>query len=409
MSSAIVIAGAGHAAGQTIVSLRQGGYADRIILVGEEPWLPYQRPPLSKKFLAGELDVPRLLVRHEKFYADHGIEVHLGTRVTALDAGTRRVRVSSGGELPYDRLVLATGTRVRTVTVPGHQLPGVHYLRTVDDVEQIRPAFRAGARLVIVGAGYIGLEVAAVAISRGLSVTVIEQADEVLARIEAPPVAAFLAGVHRDAGVEILCSTGLTAFQGDRRLQGVVCSDGRVIPADLAIVGIGVVPNVELAAAAGLACDNGIVVDEFCRTSDPHILAVGDCTNHPNSLLGRRVRLESVHNAQEQAKTAAETLLGRLTPYAQIPWFWSDQYDLKLQIAGFSSRAEQPVIRGDPATRSFAVFFLADGRLTSVYAINSPREFMLSKKLIAEGARPDPERLQDTTVPFREIADSAGR
>ncbi len=408
MPKTILIAGAGHAAGQTIVSLRQGGYADRIILVGEEPYLPYQRPPLSKKFLAGELEIPRLLLRHEKFYAEHQVEVRLGTRVTALDPGAQRVRLGSGAELQYDSLVLATGSRARTVTVPGHLLPGVHYLRSIDDVGQIRPAFKAGARLVIIGAGYIGLEVAAVAISRGLSVTVIEQADQVMARVDAPPVSAFLAGVHRAAGVQILCNTGLQAFGGDARLQSVVCSDGREIPADLAIVGIGVVPNAELAAAAGLACENGIVVDEFCRTSDAHILAVGDCTSHPNSLLGRRVRLESVHNAQEQARTAAETLLGRLVAYAQIPWFWSDQYDLKLQIAGFSSRTEQAVIRGEPASRAFAVFFLAEGRLTSVYAINSPREFMLSKKLIAEGARPDPERLQDTGVSFREIAGSAG-
>ena len=409
MPKTILIAGAGHAAGQTIVSLRQGGYAGRIVLVGEEPYLPYQRPPLSKKFLAGELEIPRLFLRHEKFYAEHQVEVRLGTRVTALDPGAQRVRLGSGAELLYDSLVLATGSRARAVTVPGHLLPGVHYLRTIDDVGQIRPAFKAGTRLVIIGAGYIGLEVAAIAISLGLSVTVIEQADQVMARVDAPPVAAFLAGVHRAAGVQILCNTGLQAFGGDARLTSVVCSDGREIPADLAIVGIGVVPNAELAAAAGLACDNGILVDEFCRTSDARILAAGDCTNHPNSLLGRRVRLESVHNAQEQARTAAETLLGRPAPYAQIPWFWSDQYDLKLQIAGFSSRTEQAVIRGEPASRAFAVFFLAEGRLTSVYAINSPREFMLSKKLIAEAARPDPERLQDTGVSFREIAESAGR
>ncbi len=216
----------------------------------------------------------------------------------------------------------------------------------------------------------------------------------------------LLTRVHREAGVEIRCNTGLQAFTGKTRLKGVVGSDGREIPADLAIVGIGVHPNVELAQEAGIVCDNGIMVDEYCRTSDPDVLAVGDCTNHPNPLLGRRLRLESVHNAVEQAKTAASTILGGLEPYAQVPWFWSDQYDLKLQIVGISSRSEQAVIRGEPESRSFSVFFLDDGRLTATCAINSPREFMLSKKLIAHGARPDPALLRDTAVPFKETAEA---
>lgn len=406
MQSTVVVAGAGHAAGQTIVSLRQGGFGGRIVLAGEEPYLPYQRPPLSKKFLAGELEISRLLLRHEKFYADHQVEVHLGTRVTRIEPGSRTAEFSTGQSLHYDKLVLATGTRPRQVPVPGHQLPGVYYLRTIDDVDRIRADFRPGASLVIVGAGYIGLEVAAVAVSRGLKVTVLELADQVMARVEAPPVSEFMARVHREAGVDIRCGTGLQGFTGDTRLRGVIGSDGREIPADLAIVGVGVLPNVELAEAAGLVCNDGIMVDEYCRTSDPDVLAVGDCTNHPNPLLGRRLRLESVHNAQEQAKTAATTILGGLEPYAQVPWFWSDQYDLKLQIVGMSSRAEQAVIRGEPDSRSFAVFFLDDGRLTATYAINSPREFMLSKKLVAIGARPDPARLSDPSVPFKEIAEA---
>jgi 3-phenylpropionate/trans-cinnamate dioxygenase ferredoxin reductase subunit len=404
MQNTVVIAGAGQAASQTIVSLRQGGFEGRIVLVGDEPYLPYQRPPLSKKFLAGELEASRLLLRHEHFYPEHQVEVHLGTRVSRIEPGSRTAELSSGTTLHYDKLVLATGSRPREVGVPGHRLPGVHYLRTIDDVERIRADFRPGASLVIVGAGYIGLEVAAVAISRGLKVTVIELADEVMARVEAPPVSAFMARVHREAGVEICCNTGLKAFAGKTRLKGVISTDDREIPADLAIVGIGVLTNVELAQDAGIVCDNGIMVDEYCRTSDADVLAVGDCTNHPNALLGRRLRLESVHNAVEQGKTAATTILGRLEPYNQVPWFWSDQYDLKLQIAGLSSRSEQAVIRGEPESRSFAAFFLSDGRLTAVYAINSPREFMLSKKLIALGARPDPALLSDTSVPFKEIA-----
>jgi len=235
---------------------------------------------------------------------------------------------------------------------------------------------------------------------------VLELADQVLARVEAPAVSEFMTRVHRAAGVDIRCNTGVKSFTGDSRLKGVIGSDGVEIPADLAIVGVGILPNVELAEAAGIVCGNGIMVDEYCRTSDPDVLAVGDCTNHPNPLLGRRLRLESVHNAQEQAKTAATTILGRLEPYAQIPWFWSDQYDIKLQIVGFSSKSERAVVRGEPDSRSFAVFFLDNGRLTSVYAMNSPREFMLSKKLIAMGARPEPALLGDTTVPFKEIAEA---
>lgn len=408
MTETILIAGAGHAAGQTIVSLRQGGFAGKLVLVGEEPYLPYQRPPLSKKFLAGELDVPRLLVRQEKFYTDHDVDVRLSTRVTAIDCAARSATLSTGVSQPWNKLVIATGSRVRQASLPGAQLDGVHYLRTIEDVDRIRDDFRPGAKLVIVGAGYIGLEVAAVAVTRGLDVTVVELADRVMARGGSPLISDFFSRVHEQAGVQIRCNTGVQSFNGISRIQSLTLSDGSEIPADLAIIGIGILPNIELAEAAGLPCDNGIVVDEFCRTSDPDILAVGDCTNHPNALLGKRLRLESVHNAQEQAKTAATTILGKLEPYAQIPWFWSDQYDLKLQFVGFSLPDQQAVVRGDPESRSFAAFYLDDGRLSAVYAINSPREFMLSKKLIASGARPDLAVLRDPAVPFKEIAEALG-
>lgn len=406
MTDTILIAGGGHAAGQTIVSLRQGGFDGRLVMAGEEPYLPYQRPPLSKKFLAGELEVDRLLLRHGQFYAEHGVDVRLGTRVNRIDRGAQTASLSNGETVAYRALVLATGSQVRRVALPGADLPGVHYLRTIDDVAAIREGFRPGARLVVVGAGYIGLEVAAVAVAHGLQVTVVELAERVMARIDAPVVSDFFSRVHRDAGVAIRCGTGVGAFRGDGRVRSVVTSGGEELPADLVIVGVGVLPTVDLAREAGLPCDNGIVVDEFCRTADPHILAVGDCTNHPNPLLGQRLRLESVHNAQEQAKTAAATILGRPEAYAQVPWFWSDQFDLKLQIVGLSSGADQTVVRGDPDSRSFAAFFLARGRLAAVYAINSPREFMLSKRLIAAGVHPDPLLLADTGTPFKEIAES---
>ncbi|MEZ5565758.1 MAG: FAD-dependent oxidoreductase [Gammaproteobacteria bacterium] len=404
MQKTVVIAGAGHAAGQTIVSLRQGGFDGRIVLVGEEPYLPYQRPPLSKKFLSGEMDLPRLLLRHEKFYADHQIDVRLSTRVTRIDPGSHSAELSDGNRLDYDKLVLATGSRAREMAVEGHRLDGVHYLRTIEDVDRIRDQLRPGASLVIVGAGYIGLEVAAVTASLGLKVTVIELASQVMARVQAPVVSAFMERVHREAGVEIRCGIGVSGFNGSTRLQSVTLSNGQEISADLAIIGIGILPNVELAEAAGIRCNNGILCDEHCRTNVEDVFAVGDCSNHPNALLGRRVRLESVHNAQEQAKTVAATILDNAEPYAQVPWFWSDQYDLKLQIVGFSGPDAQAVIRGDPDSHSFAVFYLDNGRLTAVYAINSPREFMLSKKLIAIGARPDPAALRDTDTPFKEIA-----
>lgn len=407
MENTLVIAGAGHAASQTAISLRQRGFAGPILLVGDEPHLPYQRPPLSKKFLAGEVDIPRLLVRQDSFYQEHQIELQLGTRVTRIEPAAHRITLGNGECRNYHKLVLATGSRAREVEFPGHRLDGVHYLRTITDVERIRENFRPGSSLVIVGAGYIGLEVAAVAVTLGLQVTVLELSDRVMPRIEAESVSRFMARVHQTAGVTLRLNTGVQAFRGTTRLRSVVGSNGEEIPADLVILGLGIVPNVEVAEAAGLACDNGILVDEYCRTSDPDVLAVGDCTNHPNSLLKRRLRLESVHNAQEQAKTAAATLLGRLEPYAQIPWFWSDQYDLKMQIVGLSSPTDQAVIRGDPESRSFTIFFLADGLLTSVYAINSPREFMLSKKVIGQGARLDPALLRDTSVPFKDLVDSA--
>ncbi|MCE7902356.1 MAG: pyridine nucleotide-disulfide oxidoreductase [Gammaproteobacteria bacterium PRO9] len=375
MKKTVVIAGAGHAAGQSVVSLRQGGFDGRIVLVGEEPYLPYQRPPLSKKFLAGELDASRLLLRQEKFYVDHDVDVRLGTRVTRIDHGAHTAELGDCSTLHYDKLILATGSRARKVGVTGHDLHGIHYLRTIEDVDRIRDRFQPGTTLVIVGAGYIGLEVAAVAVSRGLKVTVVELADQVMARVRAPEVSTFMERIHRAAGVDIRCGTGVAGFSGISQLSGVLLANGEQIPADMAIVGVGIVPNVELAEVAGIPCNNGILCDEHCLTADPDILAIGDCSNHPNSLLGYRVRLESVH-----------------------------KYDLKLQIAGFSSTRSQAVVRGDPDSRSLAVFYLDEGRLVAVYAINSPREFMLSKKLIAAGVRPDPALLRDTGIPFPEIA-----
>ncbi|HJP37536.1 MAG TPA: FAD-dependent oxidoreductase [Gammaproteobacteria bacterium] len=408
MPNSIVIAGAGHAAGQAVVSLRQGGFSGRIIMVGEEPYLPYQRPPLSKKYLSGELELERMYVRHNKFYAEHDIDIRLSTRVEEINRKDQLVVLSNGQQESYDRLVLATGSHVRKLQIPGHDLEGIHYLRAIEDVHKIQDRFKPGARLVIIGAGYIGMETAAVAVTHGLDTTVVETADRIMARALAPEVSAFFDQVHRDAGVKILCGRDPNAeILGNGKVEALRGADGMELPADLIIAGIGILPTVDIAEQAGIECENGILVDEFCRTSDPNIMAIGDCTNHPNQLLNKRLRLESVHNAQEQAKTAAATLCGKLRTYNQIPWFWSDQYDLKLQIVGLSGEHDEVIIRGDFAERSFAAFYMQEDLLIAVDAVNSAREFMLSKKLIANGARLEPEILADKSIDFKDLAKAA--
>lgn len=406
MQDTVLIAGAGQAAAQAIISLRQGGYGGRIILAGEEPYLPYQRPPLSKKFLAGGIGVERLQLRPEHFYRDHGIELRLGTRVERIDPARNVARID-GQDLRYDKLILATGSQVRRIPVPGQDLPHVHYLRTIDDVQGIQQDFRAGRRMVVIGGGYIGLEVAAVAAVAGLEVTVVEIAERLMVRTVAAPISSFYLEAHRAAGVRFHLQTGITAIRQDGDALLLDCTTGETLRADVVVVGVGILPAIQLAQEAGLACHDGIVVDEFCRTSDPDIYAAGDCSFHPNELLGRQLRLESVHNATEQGRTAALHILGQATPYAQVPWFWSDQYDLKLQMTGIAEDYTTMVMRGDPASRSFAVFYLRGQQLVAVHAVNSPREFMLSKKLIAGKARLDPARVADAATPFRELAEAA--
>ena len=406
MRDTVVIAGAGQAAAQAIISLRHGGYGGDILLVGDEPYPPYQRPPLSKKFLAGELEQERLHLRPEQYYREHGVELRLGTRVAAIDRRRHTVTID-GRAVGYGKLILATGSHVRRVPIPGQDLPQVHYLRTIDDVRGIQAGFRPGRRLVVVGGGYIGLEVAAVAVTAGLDVTVVEVADRVMARVVGPPVSQFYLQAHQQAGVRFLLGAGVAGIRSDGDGVTVACTTGAELPADLVVVGVGILPATALAEDAGLECSNGIVVDEFCRSSDPDIYAAGDCTSHPNRLLGRRLRLESVHNATEQGKTAALDILGQAEAYAQVPWFWSDQYDLKLQMTGIAENYSSLVLRGDPASRAFAAFYFAGTQLIAVHAINSPREFMLSKKLIADGAQLDAAAVADSSVPFKTLAEAA--
>lgn len=402
MSQKVVIVGAGHGAGQLAASLRQKKYAGEIVLVGDEPYYPYQRPPLSKKYLAGELPVERLFVKPQNFYADQAIDVRLNTRIASIDRGSNSVLTGHGDTIHYDVLVLATGSRARTLHCPGADLAGVSYLRTVQDVDNIRRLVAAGRQIVIVGAGYIGLEVAAVTRQLGMDVTVVEVQDRVMSRVVCPKVARFYQNEHEAHGVRLMLSTGLSGFSGNGQVSTVHLEHGDPLPVDVVVVGIGIEPDTELAAGAGLALGDGIVVDDRCRTSDRNIYAIGDCTFHPNGTYGRRLRLESVHNALEQAKTAAANICGEDVVYSQVPWFWSDQYDLKLQIAGLSQGYDETVLRGDPGSRSFACAYLREGALIAVDAINSPKDFMQSKSLIAAGASPDRQLLSNPEIELKD-------
>jgi 3-phenylpropionate/trans-cinnamate dioxygenase ferredoxin reductase subunit len=312
------------------------------------------------------------------------------------------VGLDDGSSLEYGRLLLATGGRARPATVPGAALRGVHYLRTIADVDAIRPGLAPGKRAVIVGAGYIGLECAASLSKLGLAVTVLEMADRVMNRVVAPEMSAFYTAEHRAHGVDIRLDERVAAFEGADVVGGVRCADGSLYPADLVIVGIGIVPNVELAAAAGIACDDGIAVDEHCRTSDPRVFAIGDCASQPSPRYGRRIRLESVDNAFEQARTAAANLCGREVAHDKVPWFWSDQYELKLQIVGLSQGYDRVILRGDPATRAFSCCYLRGDELIALDAVNHVKDFMSARKLVAERARFDLARLADPDVTLKD-------
>ncbi|MBL4682000.1 MAG: FAD-dependent oxidoreductase [Pseudomonadales bacterium] len=377
---AIVIIGAGQGAGQAAASFRQEGYEGELIILGDEAFPPYQRPPLSKQYLSGTMPLERVYVRAEKFYGDKNIDLRLNTRVEKIDTENKSVTTSSGDNIAYEKLMIATGSRPRILNISGSELKGIHYLRTIADVDDIQLSMKTAKNVVIVGGGYIGLEVASVAVTAGLNVTVLEMEERILQRVTTPEMSAYYHKLHTERGLKILTSTTVSGFEGDENVTTVLCGDTK-IEADLVLVGIGIIPNIELATEAGLDCDNGITVDDHCQTSNSDIYAIGDCANHPNSLLGRRLRLESVPNAMEQARVATTNMLGGDRIYASIPWFWSDQYELKLQMVGFSSDGETQVIRGDMAANQFAIFYLKDGKVVAVDAVNSPREFMICKQL----------------------------
>lgn len=397
----VVIIGAGHAGGTAAALLRQYGFEGAILLAGEEAAAPYQRPPLSKAWLKGETDLEGLLLRPESFYAEHDIELRTGVTATAVDPAAKTVSFADGTTEPYDALILATGSTARKLALPGADRPDLLELRTLADAEKLKAALAPGRRLAVVGGGYVGLEAAASARALGAEAVVIERMDRVLARVASRTLSDFFTRYHRDHGVEVLTSAEVTGFEDG----GVRLGDGRLIEADVILVGVGALACSQLAASAGLACENGVVVDETARTSDPAIWAIGDVTFRPIPVHGgRRHRLESVPNALEQAKQAAAAIAGRPAPAPETPWFWSDQYDVKLQIAGLPEGADRQVLRGDPAAAAFAVFHLAGDRIVCVEAVNAPAEFMAGRQMIGRATAVDADRLADMDVSMKAVA-----
>jgi 3-phenylpropionate/trans-cinnamate dioxygenase ferredoxin reductase subunit len=403
----VIIIGAGQAGGETAQRLRQSGFTGDITLIGEEPAPPYQRPPLSKAYLKGELPMDRLLLRPASVYAEENIALITPVKAVWVDRANKKVRIEGGRELPYDALVLATGARPRKLPLVGADLDGAFLFRTAADADAIRPRCTPGARLIVIGAGFIGLECAAVARQLGLEVTVIETAVRPLARVTSPEVAGFFLDEHTRQGVRFVLGGQPAVIKGRDRVTGVGLADGGELPADLVVAGIGITPETTLAQHCGLDVDNGIVTDAQCRTSDPAIFAIGDCASRPMAHYDNRVcRLESVHNAVEGAKIVAAAMMGQ-THTVEAPWFWSDQYDLKLQIAGLFHGYDHVVFRGVMADRSFAAFYYKGDRLIAVDAVNRPGEYLGVKMLIQTGRTLAPDVIADEKRPMKELVASA--
>ncbi|HET6629676.1 MAG TPA: FAD-dependent oxidoreductase [Woeseiaceae bacterium] len=397
----VVIVGGGHAAVQLAQGLRRLGWQRGVTIVGEEPVLPYHRPPLSKDFLKGRKRFEQILIRQESAYARDGIRLVLGRRVDAIDRAGKSVRLDDGSSLDYEKLVLSCGASPRRLPVPGIERAGVCYVRTIADIERMRAAVEPGGRALVVGAGYIGLEAAASLRALQMNVTVLETQERVLKRVTGPIMSDFFARLHREEGVQVRLGASVTAIHGDERVRAVELGSGSVEPIDLVVIGIGIVPNVALAEASGLDVNDGIVVDQHCRTTDPDIHAVGDCASFLHPRYGRSMRLESVQHANDQAMAAAKALCGAAEPYATVPWFWSDQFDVKLQIAGLSDGHDLVVERGDSTRgRSFTLCYVKNDRLLAVDAVNRPKDFVAARKLVADSVKVDPARIANPELPL---------
>ncbi len=404
----VVIVGASHAGSEAASRLRQGGFAGSIALLGAESYLPYQRPPLSKAFLAGETTADNLAIRSAESYVKAKIDFYPSTQVETIDRASHRLHLASGNWFDYGKLILATGGRPRRLTIPGSDLKGLHYMRSIADVDALRPDFTSGSRLVIVGGGYIGLEVAAVAVKHGLDVEIVEFAPRVLARVAGPELSAFYEAAHTAAGVKLRLNTGVDAFEASAsdpdRVGAVRCGDGTILPADLVLVAVGLIPNTELAALSGLEMGNGIKVDEYGQTSDPDILAVGDCVEFPLPFIGgARIRLESVPSALEIARAAASRINNAPKPYGLVPWFWSDQYNLKLQSVGLSQGHDQVITRPARSPEGFIAFYLKNGRIIAADCVNSVLEFNAAKRFIADKLVLDPEALANPDTNLKSL------
>lgn len=384
MSNTIVILGAGQAGAQLADSLRREGHDGRIVLAGEEAEPPYQRPPLSKTFLMDTFEETRLPLRPDAFYTDRKIDLRTGVRAASIDRTGKSVAFADGSTLTYDKLVMATGTRVRTPPIPGIDGDRVYPLRTLAHSRAIKAALSGASHVVVIGGGFIGLETASAARTMGKSVTVLEAMDRLMQRAVSAPVSAFFDTLHRDKGVDLVYGVRVAGINRQGRSAEVELDDGRVFVADMVILGAGVLPNQELAETAGITCSNGIDVDDYAATSDPDIYAIGDVSFHPNALRGRRLRLESVQNATDQARALAKTLTGTPTPYTAVPWFWSDQYDVKLQMAGLSDGFDIHVERRRTGSDAFSIFYFLNGALIGADSVNAPADHMAARRILAQ-------------------------
>ena len=399
----LVIVGAGQSAIQCITSLRKEDYPGLITLVGEEEHLPYQRPPLSKGFLEDTVSNERLYFKKLEFFIENKVQLKLGTKAEEIDIENNNIHLSDNTKLSFDKLVFATGSSVRKLDFPGKDLNSIHYLRGLDDALSIKKDLQTSQNIVVVGAGYIGLEVAAIAAKQNKSVTVIEMADRVMNRTVDPQISDYYLNLHQKNGVTFKFNTSLKEIIGTNNPEKVVCSDGSEVAADMVVIGAGIMPNVELAENAGLSCDNGIVVNEFGKTDHEDIYACGDCTNHPNKLLNKKIRLESVHNAMEQSKTVASSIINKSIEYNQIPWFWSDQYDHKLQIVGLSGEHDKVIMRGDMSEAKFMLFYTKDEKLIAVDAVNNSKEFLICKKLVANKVTIKPDEISNPATNLNDL------
>ncbi|MCH7815179.1 MAG: FAD-dependent oxidoreductase [Proteobacteria bacterium] len=395
-----IIVGASHAGATLALQLRREGWSGAIQLIGAEAELPYHRPPLSKEHLAGAKTIDCMRLRPAKVYQDNAIELLLGTAVEHIDIDAKSVKLSDKRELRFDKLALCTGAEVRKLPI-GEGLANIFYLRTAADVAPLISLSKTAKRVVIIGAGYIGLETAAVLIQKGLQVTVLEMADRILNRVTSEAMSDFMAALHRDHGVAIVTATEVTEIRGGDVVEQVICADGTEFDADFVIIGVGVTPNTQLAASAGLEVGEGVLVNEYTQTSAADVYAAGDCTSHPSGLYKRVLRLESVQNANEQARAAAANICGRQTIYDAVPWFWSDQYHIKLQMAGINSDYDRVVIRGDPSLDNeagFALFYFKDAVLIAADCVGRPKEFMVSKQMVKNRLKLDPSILEDESI-----------